>query len=76
MNLASDCKYSLYIKESRVTYMTESVYTNQTEKFDLIVTTIKDIQDLNRLHINHHGFDDYTNYIAFAYRTCGLGIES
>ena len=55
--------------------MAESVYANRTDKFNLIVTTIAYIHEFNGHHVHHHGFEDYTNYIASADRTCGLGIE-
>jgi len=55
--------------------MTESVYTNQTDKFALIVRTLKDIHDLNVQLDNHAGFKEYTHSIACAHRTCGLGID-
>ena len=66
----------IHIKESRVTYMAESVYTNETQKFDLILTTIEDIEVLNTRHIHHIGFDEYLHYIASASRSCNLGIDS
>jgi hypothetical protein len=55
--------------------MAESVYRNETQKFDLIVTTLKDIHDLNAQLARRDGFGDYTHLIGCAHRTCGLGIE-
>ena len=57
--------------------MAERVYRDQTDKFTLISTTIKDISDFNDSHIHYHGFENYRYQIASAHRTCvGFGIQS
>jgi hypothetical protein len=58
------------IKESCVTYMTERVYRDKTEKFDLIKTTLDDICGLNDRYIGFEASRDYKMNINFAYRTC------
>ena len=57
-------------------HMAESVYRNRAEKLKLISTTITDILDLNNLHVNFHGCENYIYNISAACRSCDVGIGS
>jgi hypothetical protein len=50
--------------------MTERVYRLKTEKFDLILTTIKDISDFNHEYIRFEGSLNYRTEISNAHRSC------